>query len=224
MGAILLIAVVTGLALLGRHMMHLAAKEAREVENDESPATDSARLRNITASHESGHCLVAWFSPYVRAVNSVDIVGDDIAGGKTVTTFALRAGGSVDTDWDILAYTMAGMAGELVRHGRFRTGNAASDIIVSVALAEQMLKVYAFKDIRKKFPPKETGPDFGDYLPETSPGHAIEMLNFAFIEAKRRIRERHATFVRLEQALLARKSLDHDALTSLLGERFWKTG
>jgi ATP-dependent Zn protease len=222
-GAVLLIVVVTGLAVLGRHMMNLAAKEEREV-NNEFSAIDPLRLRNIAAAHESGHCLVAWFSSYVKAVNSVDIVGDDVAGGKTDATFAIGTELSVDTGWDILAYSMAGMAGELVRHGRFRTGNAAGDIASSLDVAEQILRVHAFKLIQKRFPPKEIGPDFEEYLSGPISDEAVQMLNFAFIEAKRRIRERHATFVRLEQALLARESLDREALESLLGERFWRTG
>ena len=182
------------------------------------------RRRRIRAAHETGHCLVAWFSPHIKRVTSITIIPETIPEGIRGGYVDIRYMSDIGPDgiWDIIVTDLAGMAGELDRFGRFRTGNAKPDIIHALETAREFLKNVSYPDIRKKFPARDgENPDFAQYLPDEESPRLIKILNFAFIDAKKRIRERRATFDRLEGALLDKDRLDEAELKALLGERFW---
>jgi len=96
--------------------------------------TDDDRLRAYgrAAAHEAGHALVAWLSPLIKSVISARWTGEV---GKVTCK---RHSGHPYFDWDNLASTLAGFAGEMYLFGRTRTAGQKRDLAKARDIARKL--------------------------------------------------------------------------------------
>ncbi len=132
----------------------------------------SDKEKNITAYHEMGHALVASLLPHSDPVHKVSIISRGRAAGYTLKLpFEEKKLHSKKQFLDDIAVSLGGYAAEKIVFGDITTG-ASNDIMVSTALARDMVSRFGMSD--------EIGPvDFGSLTREVT---NVGILNQVYSE------------------------------------------
>ena len=184
------------------------------------PARRSAQVgdedRRISAYHEAGHTLCAWFTPGAATPHKVTIIPRGRSGGATWMIPAERSFMSERAGMSSLVAGMGGRAAEeLVAGEEGVTSGAAHDIQQGTELARAMVAHFGMVP--------EIGPVwYGDG--QTPPGTAekIEaavrrLMDEALDRARQLLREHRDQLDLLAQKLLEMETLDYEHLEELLG-------
>jgi cell division protease FtsH len=184
------------------------------------------------AIHESGHAVVAHFSPHSEPLHRVTIIPRGMALGVTQQTPA--ADRHIMTQAELesrLRVLMGGYAAERVVLGDTSSG-AENDLKRATELAFKMVAHFGMSDrIGPVFHEHKTEHPFLGQMLATEGGtsdatvHAIEeetrrILNAAVEGAKRTIAENRGRLEKLVQALLERENIEKQELLELLGPAF----
>ncbi|HVN30231.1 MAG TPA: cell division protein FtsH, partial [Candidatus Binataceae bacterium] len=195
-----------------------------------NPNLTDPKERRVVAYHESGHAVVAWFTPAADPVQKVTIVPHGQALGVTeqipreerhnLSLAYLKAR---------LAVMMGGRTAEEIAIGEITTG-AENDLIEATKLARRMVTRWGMANLGPiAFRTDEQQPFLGYELtqrPDYSERTAAEIDR----EVKRLLEEAHEevrsrlTLVRdklddLVEALLREETVEMDELTRILGPR-----
>ena len=185
--------------------------------------------KKITAYHEAGHALVAWFLPDTDPLHKVTIIPRGQALGLTHwLPVDERHMHSRDYLEQVMAATMGGRAAEEIVYGHFTTG-AASDITSVTGLARRMVCQWGMSE--------RLGPiQFGsrdeliflgkeisqqkDYSEETAQiidEEVHRIIGEAYRRARQILEEKLDKLHALAKALLEREILDGNAVGEILG-------
>jgi cell division protease FtsH len=189
---------------------------------------DSEEKRRV-AVHESGHAVVAHFSPNAEPLHRVTIIPRGMALGVTQQTPAADRHIMTQRELDSrLGVLMGGYAAERVVLGDISSG-AESDLRQATEIAFRMVAHFGMSDrVGPVFHEHKTEHPFLGQMLATEGGtsdatiHVIEeearsMLNAAVDNAKRIVSEHRAELDRLVAALLEKETIDRDELRRLLG-------
>ena len=190
-----------------------------------------AKEKRRVAIHESGHTVVAQFSPDVEPPHRVTIIPRGMALG--VTQQSPGADRHIMSEAELAArirVLMGGYAAERLVLGSLSTGaendlreatRLASRMVANFGMSARLGPVYYEHESEHPFLGQRVAMDGG-----TSAGTAAaieeearKLLGRALEEATALLGERRGDLDRLSAALLERESLDRDELDELLGHR-----
>jgi cell division protease FtsH len=188
------------------------------------------RERRLVAYHESGHALVAWFSPYSDPVHKVTIIPRGRALGVTE-----QLPGDDHYNYSRsyllarLAVMLGGRTSEEIAIGDVTTG-AENDLVEATRLARRMVTRWAMGNLGLvAFQADEEHPFLGyelaqgrDYSESTAARVDQEvqrLLEESHEVARRLLTERRVTLDRLAENLLHEETVDQDELARILGPR-----
>jgi cell division protease FtsH len=182
------------------------------------------------AVHESGHAIVAHFTPHAEPLHRVTILPRGMALGLTQQTPGEDRHLITQPELEAkLRVLMGGYAAESLLLGSLSSGSE-NDLLKATEMAFKMVAHYGMSD--------RVGPMFHEHHMEhptmgqrivgetelsdetvhTIEEEARKLLSAAVEDARTRIGEHRKTLDRLVSALLDRETIDHGALISLLQE------
>ena len=186
--------------------------------------------KEMTAYHEAGHALVAYYIPECEKVQEITTVPRGMAGGYTkwlpdektnyMTSRRLRAH---------IAMAMGGMCAEQLVYGDVTTGGT-SDIKNATSLARSMVTEYGMSDLGPIFLSGEREVFLGRQFAQTSSGLSEKLMSDVDDEVRKLINEgrQRATEI-LEQhrdkleglvkLLLEKEKLDREAFEAFMEDR-----
>ncbi|MBR5258428.1 MAG: ATP-dependent zinc metalloprotease FtsH [Clostridia bacterium] len=186
--------------------------------------------KEMTAYHEAGHALVAYYIPECEKVQEITTVPRGMAGGYTkwlpdektnyMSSRRLRAH---------IAMAMGGMCAEQLVYGDVTTGGT-SDIKNATSLARSMVTEYGMSDLGPIFLSGEREVFLGRQFAQTSSGLSEKLMSDVDDEVRKLINEgrQRATEI-LEQhrdkleglvkLLLEKEKLDREAFEAFMEDR-----
>jgi cell division protease FtsH len=194
------------------------------------PQLIDPKERRLIAYHESGHAIVAWFTPEADPVQKVTIVPHGQALGVTA-----QVPGEDRHNWSRsylcarLAVMLGGRTSEEIVFGEVTTG-AENDLLEATRLARRMITRWGMGELGLvAFRIDDQQPFLGYELaqrPEYSEATAAEidlevrgLLERSHEQVRRQLSESRQYLDRLVDALLEEETVGLDRLTQLLGPR-----
>jgi cell division protease FtsH len=186
--------------------------------------------RQITAYHEAGHALVGYLLPNGDPVRKVTIMPRGMSGGSTLfipeedINYVTRA-----RIKDRIVMALAGRAAEEIVFGEITTG-ASSDLEHVTRNARAMVTRFGMSD---KLGPMMFGQkeemiflgreiseqrDYSEAVAEEIDLEVRAIVNWAYDEARRLIRENRSKLELIAQRLLEVETIDGDEFLALIGE------
>ncbi len=186
--------------------------------------------RQITAYHEAGHALVGYLLPNGDPVRKVTIMPRGMSGGSTLfipeedINYVTRA-----RIKDRIVMALAGRAAEEIVFSEITTG-ASSDLEHVTRNARAMVTRFGMSD---KLGPMMFGQkeemiflgreiseqrDYSEAVAEEIDQEVRAIVNWAYDEARRLIRENRSKLEMIAQRLLEVETIDGDEFLSLIGE------
>jgi cell division protease FtsH len=194
------------------------------------PALLDPRERKVVAYHESGHALVAWFTPEADPVHKVTIIPRGRALGVT-SQLPSEDRASLSRSYLLarLDVMLGGRVSEELCLGDVTTG-AESDLIQATRLAKHMVTRWGMGSLGPlAFAADETQPFLGyrlsqgnDYSETTAAlidKDLEELLSARHEVVENLLRTKRAKLDELAAALLREETVGHDGLLSILGAR-----
>lgn len=174
----------------------------------------------VTATHEAGHVILAWASPFVTGVTGVVL---DEGGESGVTTMVRGAINGEARLWDAIAISLAGIAAEGYAFGRFSTRGCQGDLKKARNWADELASLTADDVPTMPWRPSTSRStiDVGLMFELRPDERTCAAMNAAYRHAKSVIAMRPAAFRTLAHAIRTRGRLSADDLTAILGPRPW---
>ncbi len=192
----------------------------------------SAREKEMTAYHESGHALVAWVLPHADRVHKISIVSRGNMGGHTsLLPDEDRYLWTKNQFSDMLAVTMGGRVAEEEIFDELTTG-ASNDIERATKTALSMIKRYGMSEALgpRTFGKREEmvflgreiseERDYGDKVAEEIDDEVKELIDGAYHRAKDIISEHKTKLVKLAEFLIEHESVSGENLNRLFNDDF----
>ena len=190
----------------------------------------SAREKEMTAYHESGHALVAWILPHADRVHKISIVSRGNMGGHTsLLPDEDRYLWTKNQFSDMLAVTMGGRVAEEQIFDELTTG-ASNDIERATKTALSMIKRYGMSE---SLGPRTFGKreemiflgreiseerDYGDKVAEEIDEEVKELIDGAYHRAQEIITEHKTKLVKLAEHLIQHETMSGDNLNRLFND------
>lgn len=187
--------------------------------------------REMTAYHEAGHAIVAYFSPHCDPVRKVSIVGRGLAGGYTLSMPELDKRYQTRAQFkDDLAMSMGGFVAERMIYGAdaLSTG-PSSDLKKATQLATTMVMRYGMSD---KLGPRVYGDNeeliflaqeiherknYSERTAEMIDTEVMDLLENAKNQAERILTEQRPAMDRLVKSLLEKETVEQEEFKQIVG-------
>ncbi len=190
----------------------------------------------ITAHHEAGHALLAWFTPGCDRVHKVTILPRGRALGVTQLVPEEERYNISQPDLQArLAMLLAGRAAEKIKFDQFSAG-AENDLQEATRLARRMVTHWGMSERlgpvayhiseENPFLGREIAQherQFSEHTAQVIDEEVAKILHTAEDRAKRTIQQHAAKLDALAEALLERETLDEDEIRELLGPSIYET-
>lgn len=168
----------------------------------------------VTAIHEAGHAVFAWFSPFYKAVHGIIIRRNS---GDLGRTFDERRGGSTDKNslLDEVACYLAGMvAEELSGHGR----TSSNDLPEATVKALEMVREFGMgRRVGLRYVHDQAV--LSPWLKSSIDRDVREILGQAYRRARRVIAKHLDQVEAIAEVLLRNKAIDQKSLERILGPK-----
>ena len=198
-------------------------------ENLDGPAPKAAKIwspmEERAAVHEVGHALTAWVGhPYVTAINKITIE-DSIGSGMVLyTRSGQRTATNVDLLWCECMVNLGGIAAEMVRYKKTRSGPAAKDLENARDNARKIVQMGGVErvpwDTEEVARLADTPFDVSKMLRSIRSGTPEALvMNRAYDRAKFLIMTNEKTRARLMDALLRYGTMGPAEVRAVLGAR-----
>jgi cell division protease FtsH len=184
----------------------------------------------VTAHHEAGHALLAWFTPGCDRVHKVTILPRGRALGVTqLVPEEERYNISQPDLQSRLAMLLAGRAAEKIRFDQFSAG-AENDLREATRLARRMVTHWGMSDrlgpvayhttedhpfLGREIAQHER--QFSEHTAQVIDEEVTKILHAAEDRAKRTIQQHQDKLNALAEALLERETLDEDDIRDIFG-------
>ncbi|HHV56016.1 MAG TPA: ATP-dependent metallopeptidase FtsH/Yme1/Tma family protein [Firmicutes bacterium] len=187
------------------------------------------REKRLTAFHEAGHAVVAYFLPHADPVHKVTIVGRGLAGGYTLTLPEEDRWYETRTELEErLAQMLGGRAAEELALGEVSTG-AHNDLEQATKVARRMVTEYGMSE--------ELGPltfgrqnedliflgrdiardrNYSEKVAAAIDKEVRRLVETAHARAKAILEEHRAELSRVAEALLERETLSREEFAALM--------
>lgn len=163
-----------------------------------------------TAVHEAGHAMTVLKSSRADCtLHVVTTVPDTDSGG--MVRFSLT-GLPAFVQWEQVIIALGGAAGEYVAQGEIDNHSCSKDFSDALQYAEKIAESHSVVDVRPQV-------DLAPRYPTGTPKSAMNVLNFCFNEAHRRVKENQRDFFRLVNDLLERRELTGTQVVQLLSSK-----
>jgi cell division protease FtsH len=184
----------------------------------------------ITAHHEAGHALLAWFTPGCDRVHKVTILPRGRALGVTQLVPEEERYNISQPDLQArLAMLLAGRAAEKIKFDQFSAG-AENDLQEATRLARRMVTHWGMSERlgpvayhiseENPFLGREIAQherQFSEHTAQVIDEEVAKILHTAEDRAKRTIQQHLAKLNTLAEALLERETLDEEEIRDILG-------
>ena len=198
-------------------------------ENLNGPAPKPGRIwspmEERAAVHEVGHALTAWTGhPYVTSINKITIE-DSIGSGMVLyTRSGHKNSAKIDLLWCECMVNLGGIAAEMVRYKKTRSGPAARDLENARDNAKRIVKLggtdNAPWDTAEVARLADTPFDVSKMLRSIKSGTPeAQVMNRAYDRAKFLIMTNEKTRARLLEALLRHGTMGPAEVKAVLGAR-----
>jgi cell division protease FtsH len=192
--------------------------------------------KQITAYHESGHALLAWFTPGCDRVHKVTILPRGRALGVTQLVPEEERYNISQPDLQArLAMLLAGRAAEKLKFDQFSAG-AENDLQEATRLARRMVTHWGMSErlgpvayhisedhpfLGREIAQHER--QFSEHTAQVIDEEVAKILHTAEDRAKRTIQQHLSKLNVLAEALLEKETLDEDELRKLLGPNVYES-
>lgn len=188
----------------------------------------SPEERKMTAYHESGHAIVAHFSPHVDSVHRISIVARGITGGHTLVPPSVDRYTETKTRLlENISTLLGGRAAEELVFKEFTTG-AASDLEIASSLAREMVSEFGMSDLGPTvFAPRPQfgiWSTFGSESSSVSPELAakidkeiVKIIDAGYKKAKDILLKNRSKLDQVAGALLEKETLEGDEFEKIVG-------
>lgn len=179
--------------------------------------------KRMTAYHEAGHALVAWFMPHVDPVHRISIVSRGMSLGHTMTEPTERSHETKTRLLEEISMAMGGRAAESLVFNEMSTG-ASNDIEKATEIARSMVIDYGMSELgpinlstdrRYSYEQRLLSPEMlakiDDQVKKTS-----DMCYKAAIDALKQLRKE---LDHLAEELLKKETLEADDFLAFLGAK-----
>lgn len=112
----------------------------------EKKKLQSEEDRKMTAYHEAGHALVAWYMPHIDPVHRISIVSRGMSLGHTMTEPTERSHETKTRLLEQISYAMGGRAAESLIFNEITSG-ASDDISKATEIARSMVIDYGMSNL-----------------------------------------------------------------------------
>jgi cell division protease FtsH len=186
--------------------------------------------KEITAHHEAGHALLAWFTPGCDRVHKVTILPRGRALGVTQLVPEEERYNISQTDLQSrLAMLLAGRAAEKIRFDQYSAG-AENDLREATRLARRMVTHWGMSDrlgpvayhtsedhpfLGREIAQHER--QFSEHTAQVIDEEVTKLLHTAEDRAKRTVQQHQGELNALAEALLERETLDEDQIREIFG-------
>jgi ATP-dependent Zn protease len=167
-------------------------------------------------AHESGHALVAWFSPACHHV--VEIIARE--NGNGIVDSMWSGPESAPVLWEMTAQCLGGLAGEYCGIGKYRASGAQDDLLKAVGRARIIVQggvrdgmPWSVDALAEHVPHLERA--FANGLTVTE----ANVMNTAMRHAIHQIEEHRDGFVRLQKRLATQRLVYGRELEEYFGDR-----
>lgn len=172
---------------------------------------NSPKIRFRTAAHEAGHAIAVLGADRVKpTLHSVTTVPDEDSGGKV--QFNLT-GFPVFVQWEQVIIALGGAAGEFVAKGDVHAHGCGRDLKDALESATAISGSHTPQIV------KEIELDLKHFYKKDISKNTLDVLNFCFAEAVRRVRGKETEFFQLVDTLLARRELTGEQVREVLSQR-----
>jgi cell division protease FtsH len=184
----------------------------------------------ITAHHEAGHALLAWFTPGCDRVHKVTILPRGRALGVTQLVPEEERYNISQPDLQArLAMLLAGRAAEKIRFDQYSAG-AENDLREATRLARRMVTHWGMSDrlgpvayhtsedhpfLGREIAQHER--QFSEHTAQVIDEEVTKLLHTAEDRAKRTVQQHQSKLNALAEALLERETLDEDEIRDIFG-------
>ena len=187
--------------------------------------------KSITAYHEVGHTLVAYYMPHLDPIHKVTIIARGQSGGHTrLLPSEERHLCTLSQMSEMLAFAMGGLAAEEMIFGESTTG-PSNDLVQATDIARKMITVYGMSERIGTVNLGSNGVvDYmgTDYMEQRN--YSEETASLVDLEVRRMIDEAHKRasevltahrdqLVQISTLLSERETLTGEEITRLLGPR-----
>ena len=221
--------VIVAIALIGAVAALFLVAAARAASNALTrpalPETERSEIveapnDEVTATHEAGHVILAWTSPFVTEITEVAL---DEGGESGVTKMTRGAVSGQTRLWDAIAISLAGIAAEGYAFGRFSTSGSHRDLKKARDWAEELATTVRNAPTTAPWRPpvSRSAIDVGRMFEERPDDDVCAVLNAAYRHAKSVIAVRPDAFRALAHAIRARGTLSAHDVEAILGPRPW---
>ncbi|MGI5836420.1 MAG: ATP-dependent zinc metalloprotease FtsH [Chloroflexota bacterium] len=191
----------------------------------------SEEEKRITAYHEVGHALVAYFMPHLDPIHKVTVIARGQSGGHTrLLPVQDRHLWTRSQMTEMLAFALGGLSAEEMVFGEASTG-ASNDLQQATEIARKMVTMYGMSDRIGKVSLGSTG--IVDYLgtdimeqknySETTASlvdsEIRRLIDEAHEQARQVLSEHRKQLTIVSELLKEKETLSGDEMTNLLGER-----
>lgn len=187
----------------------------------ERPPLDLVKARQAlhfrVAVHEAGHAVVGWRAPTIRILSIQMDEGLGLGNGRVMSAASRDTRGFVRDRWWDAAFSLGGLAAELLETKKARSGNCLSDVNMARAAARDVV------ESGSTIPPwvvDESNVGVFDpakmFREGTLPEAEAVVLKLAYAHARATLIRDRETFSRLTHALLEHGSMDEAAVRKIL--------
>lgn len=169
------------------------------------------------AVHEAGHAVVGWRAPKIRILSIQMDEGLGLGNGRVMSATSRNTRDFVQDRWWDAAFSLGGLAAELLETKKARSGNCLSDVNMAKAAARDVVDA---GNLLPPWSPVET--DVGAFDPTrtfkegTLTEGEAQVLRLAYAHARAILLRDRETFSQLTHALLEHGSLDEASVQKLL--------
>lgn len=217
-------------AILAARLAHKAI-DMKDIENaatkvqlgPEKKRVQSDEDKKMTAYHESGHALVAWYMPHMDPIHRISIVSHGMSLGHTMTEPVEHLHETRTYLMEQLAMMMGGRAAEQVIFGEMTTG-ASNDIEKATQVARQMVLEMGMSDLgpmnlapdkRFSYESYEVSPEMRSKVDE----QVKKLLDEAYTAATKALKTLRHEMDKLATALMKHESMDSNEFLDLIGPK-----
>lgn len=179
--------------------------------------------RRMTAYHEAGHALVAWYMPHVDPVHRISIVSRGMSLGHTMTEPTERSHETRTHLLEQISMAMGGRAAELLTFNEMSTG-ASNDFEVATEIARSMVIDYGMSDLgpinlntdkRYAYEQRMMSPEMLAKIDE----QIKKITDMCYKAAVDSLKQMRKEMDRLAEELLKKETLEADDFLAFLGAK-----
>jgi len=189
-----------------------------QIGTDNKSRTRDQEDLKITAYHEAGHTLVAYFTKYANPIYKVTIISKGRTGGHMASLPNEKGHQTKAELTAMMDVAMGGRAAEELIFGKDKvTGGASSDLASATNISESMVKALGMSEkVGLRIYNAQEADQLSPQAAEIIDAEVTRMLNASYARALSVLKTHRHVLDQLADALLSYETLDHEDVKAIV--------